>query len=76
MYWATRISMLGMEMALLPLGGYWLDRQFGTAPVLVIVGACLGILIASLDFYQLTKTRFGSSRKRDGSADRRPGTDE
>jgi hypothetical protein len=61
-YWSTRISMLAMELALLPLGGYWLDRQFSTAPWLTLAGAGLGLLIAGMDFYQLTKTQFGSKR--------------
>ena len=67
MYWATRISLLALDMALPPLAGYWLDRKFGTEPWLVVVGACLGLLLASFDFYRLTKVRFGSPRDRNSS---------
>lgn len=59
--------MLAMELALMPLGGFWLDRQFGTTPWLTFVGVALGLLIASLDFYRLTK-QFGTS-KRDNPGD-------
>jgi hypothetical protein len=69
MYWATRISMLAFDLALPPLAGYWLDRKLGTTPWLVVAGACLGLLLASLGFYRLTKIRFGSPR------DRRPNRD-
>ena len=55
--------MLAMELALMPLGGFWLDRQFGTTPWLTFVGVALGLLIASLDFYRLTKTQFGTSKR-------------
>ncbi|MBW3542177.1 MAG: AtpZ/AtpI family protein [Planctomycetes bacterium] len=70
MYWAMRIWMLAMELALLPLGGWWLDRQFGTTPWLLLAGVVLGLVIATLDFSQLAKGRGGppksrSSRKKD-----------
>ena len=63
--------MLAMELALLPLGGFWLDRQFGTTPWLTFVGVALGLLTAGLDFYRLTK-QFGTP-KRDNPGDSNAG---
>ena len=55
MYWATRVSSVGFAMVL-PTGlGYWLDSKWGTAPWLVIVGACLGFTIAMLDLAKLAR---------------------
>lgn len=34
---------LGLYVALLTLGGWWLDKKFGTSPALVLVGAALGV---------------------------------
>ena len=55
MYWATRISGIGFEMAV-PAGiGFWLDRLWGTSPWLVVVGACLGFAVAMLDIVKLAR---------------------
>lgn len=55
MYWATRVSSVGFAMVL-PTGlGYWLDTRWGTAPWLVIVGACLGFAAAMLDLMKLAQ---------------------
>ena len=37
---------VGASIALGAYGGYWLDRQFETAPVLTIVGLALGVTTA------------------------------
>jgi F0F1-type ATP synthase assembly protein I len=55
MYWATRISSIGFEMAVPPAIGYWLDERWGTAPWLVLTGACLGFAVAMLDVRKLAK---------------------
>ena len=39
------------------LGGYWLDRQLGTLPLLVIVGLVLGMAAGAIAVYRLI-TRF------------------
>lgn len=69
MYWATRVSSVGFAMVL-PTGlGYWLDSRWGTAPWLVIVGACLGFVVAMLDLVKLAKqlekpgSKFNSTEK-------------
>ena len=39
------------------LGGYWLDRQLGTLPLLVIVGLLLGMAAGAIAVHRLI-TRF------------------
>ena len=39
------------------LAGYWLDRQLGTLPLLVIVGLVLGMAAGAIAVYRLI-TRF------------------
>jgi F0F1-type ATP synthase assembly protein I len=55
MYWATRISSVGFSMAIPPLIGFWLDRKWNTSPWLVIAGACVGFLTATLEFAKLVR---------------------
>ncbi len=55
MYWATRISTIGFEMAVPPAIGFWLDERYGTAPWLVLLGACLGFAVAMLDIVKLAR---------------------
>jgi len=40
--WSTRLVTIGLEMAIPPAGGYWLDLRVGTSPVFVVLGAILG----------------------------------
>jgi F0F1-type ATP synthase assembly protein I len=69
MYWATRISGIGFEMAV-PAGiGFWLDRLWGTAPWLVVVGACLGFAVAMFDIARLAR-QTGSRDSARGPAQR------
>ncbi len=45
--------------------GWWIDKRFGTAPVLMLVGAFFGM---AAGFYNLYRTVTGLSKKgRDGS---------
>jgi F0F1-type ATP synthase assembly protein I len=55
MYWATQISTLGMEVALPALGGFWLDRLWGTRPWLFLVGSLLGICVFWLSVLRLSR---------------------
>lgn len=55
MMWASRISSIGFQFVV-PAGfGWWLDRRWGTAPWLLIVGALLGFLTGTLALVQLAK---------------------
>ncbi len=44
---------VGLAIALGAYGGYWLDRQFETAPVLTIIGLALGVLTAFVGMIRL-----------------------
>lgn len=52
---ATRVTSIGMQMALPPLVGWWLDSQFNTGPWLVVVGAFLGFAVSMLELIRLAK---------------------
>jgi F0F1-type ATP synthase assembly protein I len=55
---ASELISISLEMALIPLGGYWLDRKFEMAPLFLLLGCLLGF---SIGFYHLV--RFASSMK-------------
>jgi F0F1-type ATP synthase assembly protein I len=55
MVWASRISSLGLELALPILGGFWLDRQWGTKPWFFLVGALIGISVFGLNVARLSR---------------------
>ena len=40
--WSTLLTAIGLEMALPPAGGYWLDLHVGTSPIFLVLGAMLG----------------------------------
>jgi F0F1-type ATP synthase assembly protein I len=42
MQWVHRLTTISFGMVLPVVGGYFADRQWGTTPVLVLVGATLG----------------------------------
>ncbi len=44
---------VGTSIALGAYGGYWLDRQFDTAPVLTLLGLALGVLTAFVGMIRL-----------------------
>ena len=47
---------VGVSIALGTYGGYWLDRQFDTAPVLTISGLALGVATAFVGMIRLLGT--------------------
>lgn len=47
---------VGTAIALGAYGGYWLDRQFETAPVLTIIGLALGVTTAFVGMFRLLST--------------------
>ena len=50
---ASQITTIGFEMVLPAVGGYWLDRRWGTDPWLLIVGVILGFVISMYHLLQL-----------------------
>lgn len=53
--WATAVTTIGLEMALPPLFGAWVDRHFDTAPVWTVVLAVLGFAVAMRHLWDLAK---------------------
>ena len=49
-------------------GGIWLDRRFGTAPFLKLLGVLLAFLTVGYNLYQLATVRIGPSRPRKSAA--------
>ena len=49
--WAARIMTISLEMVLPGLAGYWLDQQFGTVAVFMLVGFALGCTAAVVHFF-------------------------
>lgn len=47
--------------------GLWLDRQFNTEPILVIVGLLLGITVAFYGVYQMLLPLLGKKKDRGDS---------
>ncbi|MQG37841.1 MAG: AtpZ/AtpI family protein [SAR202 cluster bacterium] len=51
---------VGITIGLGAYGGYWLDRQFDTAPVLTVLGLALGVLTASVGMIRLLSSMRGN----------------
>ena len=49
-------------------GGIWLDRRFGTSPLLLLVGLLLALITVGYNLYQLATVRVGPSRPRKSAA--------
>lgn len=52
---ATRVTSIGMQMAIPPAIGWWADEKFKTTPLLVILGAVLGFGISMLELVRLAR---------------------
>ena len=63
--WSVRISSIGLEMALPPTAGIWLDSRCGTLPLLTILGAVLGMTTAMTHLIQIAKTGVNPPKKND-----------
>ncbi len=53
--WATAITTIGLEMALPPLFGAWVDRHFGTGFLWTLILAVLGFVVAMRHLWDLSK---------------------
>lgn len=53
--WVTRITTVGLEMALPAALGYWLDERWGTEPWLIILGGALGFTVGLRHLLQMQK---------------------
>jgi ATP synthase protein I len=52
---ASRVTSIGMQMALPPLIGWWVDNQFNTSPWLLILGGIFGFSVSMLELVRLAK---------------------
>lgn len=72
-WWVTaaRFTGIGWYLAaaiVLPtLGGAWLDGRAGTAPLFVLLGILLGVMVALYGTYRMVATLLVGSRDADGS---------
>ncbi|MFN2220032.1 MAG: AtpZ/AtpI family protein [Anaerolineae bacterium] len=56
---AWNLSWTMLFSLLLPLlGGIWLDKKLGTAPLFILIGAVLGILAATVGVARMTLRTF------------------
>ena len=52
---ATRVTSIGMQMALPPAFGWWVDSKWNTEPWLLILGAVFGFSVAMLELVRFAK---------------------
>lgn len=55
--WATRVTGVTLAFALPPLLGAWLDQQFRSSPICVLVGMVLGFVVGIVRLTQLARVR-------------------
>ena len=60
MQWASRVTTVGLEFALPPLLGVWLDRWWGTTPWATVVGAVLGFAVGMMHILRIAREAPGS----------------
>ena len=62
--WSIRVSGIGLEMALPPVFGIWLDAKCGTLILFTVLGAILGMTTALIHLIQLGKQQQTTDRRR------------
>ena len=55
--WSVIVSSIGLEMALPPAFGIWLDQKCGTVMLFTVLGAILGMTTAMMHLIQITKNK-------------------
>ncbi len=55
MYWASRVTTVGLEFALPALAGYGLDNLWSLRPLGVIAGAVVGFVIGLLHLLRISR---------------------
>ena len=61
--WATRVSTIGLEFAIPPSIGVFLDKRWRTTPTLTIVGAALGFAVGMLHVLRIAREESAKGRK-------------
>jgi len=55
--WSVRISTIGLEMALPPVFGMWLDSKCGTLVLFTLLGAVFGMTTALIHLIRIGKNQ-------------------
>jgi len=63
MDWGTRVTAIGLEFALPAFLGFGLDRWWGTAPWMTVLGSFLGVGMGMLHVIRLASEPPGSPRR-------------
>ena len=63
MEWGTRVTAIGLEFALPAFLGFGLDRWWGTAPWMTVLGAFLGVGMGMLHVIRLASEPQDSPRR-------------
>jgi F0F1-type ATP synthase assembly protein I len=58
---------IGLSILLGVWGGLWLDEKFGTAPIMVIVGLILGLVVAFYGVYRMLLPLMRNKRDKEDS---------
>lgn len=66
--WVSQITTVSLEMVLPAVLGDWLDKRWGTAPWLVVVGAMLGFATGMRHLLQMVKGSSQTDRPVKGSS--------
>jgi F0F1-type ATP synthase assembly protein I len=59
MDWVSRLTAIGLEMALPGAGGLWLDLKLGTSPLFLVIGVVLGFVAGLWQLLRITRTNKG-----------------
>ncbi|MFO0910545.1 MAG: AtpZ/AtpI family protein [Isosphaeraceae bacterium] len=54
--WASRVTTVGLEFALPPLMGAFLDRWWGISPVATLLGAVLGFAVGMMHLLKIARS--------------------
>jgi F0F1-type ATP synthase assembly protein I len=53
--YASRVTTVGLEFALPPLAGVYLDRFWSLSPLATILGACLGFAVGMVQILRIAR---------------------
>ena len=77
-WWVSGLQFAGVgwymatAIVLGTLGGWWLDRQAGTAPLLLLLGLALGLTVGFYGIYRMTTTLTSGQRRPRSEREPRP----
>lgn len=66
--WASRVSTIGLEFALPPLAGAYVDQRAGTSPWVTLLGVLVGFAVGMWHILRIAR-----ETQRDGTRDQGPG---